>query len=93
MEVRAACRLDGGAAGLASEQQGDAPHIILFPEIAFNKEKFLKKVQSRVRKFGYCAIVVSEAPITETDSFWPTRAARMRLVTFSSAEWHLSLPT
>ena len=49
-----------GAAGLASEQQGDAPHIILFPEIAFNKEKFLKKVQSCVRKFGYCAIVVSE---------------------------------
>ena len=55
-----ACRLDCGAAGLASEQQGDAPHIILFPEIAFNKEKFLKKVQSCVRKFGYCAIVVSE---------------------------------
>ena len=49
-----------GAAGLASEQQGDAPHIILFPEIAFNKEKFLKKVQTCVRKFGYCAIVVSE---------------------------------
>jgi len=49
-----------GAAGLASEQQGDAPHIILFPEIAFNKEKFLKKVQTCVRKFGYCAIVASE---------------------------------
>ena len=49
-----------GAAGLASEQQGDAPHIILFPEIAFNKEKFLKKVQTCVSRFGYCAIVVSE---------------------------------
>jgi len=49
-----------GAAGLASEQEGDAPHIILFPEIAFNKEKFLRKVQSCVRKHGYCAIVVSE---------------------------------
>lgn len=49
-----------GAAGLATEQEGDAPHIILFPEIAFNKEKFLKKVQSCVRKYGYCAIVVSE---------------------------------
>ena len=31
-----------GAAGLASEQQGDAQHIILFPEIAFNTEKFLE---------------------------------------------------
>lgn len=49
-----------GAAGLATEQEGDAPHIILFPEIAFNKEKFLKKVQTCVRKYGYCAIVVSE---------------------------------
>ena len=49
-----------GAAGLACEKDGDAPHIILFPEIAFNKEKFLKKVRSCVKKHGYCAIVVSE---------------------------------
>ena len=49
-----------GAAGLASEVEGDAPHIILFPEIPFNKQKFLRKVKSCVRKYGYCAIVVSE---------------------------------
>jgi len=49
-----------GAAGLASEQEGDSPHIILFPEIAFNKGKFLRKVKTCVRKFGYCAVVVSE---------------------------------
>ncbi len=49
-----------GAAGLASEEEGDAPHIILFPEIPFNKQKFLRKVKSCVRKYGYCAIVVSE---------------------------------
>jgi 6-phosphofructokinase len=49
-----------GAAGLAAEQEGDSPHIILFPEIAFNREKFLRKVKSCVRKYGYCAIVVSE---------------------------------
>ncbi len=49
-----------GAAGLASEQDGDAPHIILFPEIAFNKATFLKKVQSCVKKYGYCVVVVSE---------------------------------
>ena len=30
-----------GAAGLASDKEGDAPHIILFPEIAFNKKKYL----------------------------------------------------
>ena len=48
------------AGGLAAEKEGDAPHIILFPEIVFNPEKFLKKVDSCVKKYGYCAIVVSE---------------------------------
>jgi 6-phosphofructokinase len=58
-----------GAAGLASEQEGDAPHIILFPEIAFNREKFLKKVKSCVKKFGYCAVVVSEGVQNADGSF------------------------
>jgi 6-phosphofructokinase 1 len=49
-----------GAAGLAGEDIGEAPHIILFPEIPFERNRFLKKVQSCVKKFGYCAIVVSE---------------------------------
>jgi 6-phosphofructokinase 1 len=48
------------AAGLAAEQEGDAPHIILFPEIAFNREKFLAKVQRTVKRRGYCVIVASE---------------------------------
>lgn len=48
------------AGGLAAQNEGDAPHIILFPEIAFNKEKFLKKVQQSVKKHGYCTIVASE---------------------------------
>jgi 6-phosphofructokinase 1 len=49
-----------GAAGLAAEQEGDAPHIIVFPEIPFEKEPFLKKVAESVKNYGYCAIVVSE---------------------------------
>lgn len=32
------------AAGLAAEEPGDPPHLILFPEIAFDREKFLAKV-------------------------------------------------
>lgn len=48
------------AAGLAREAEGDAPHIILFPEITFDAEKFLKEVARCVKKYGYCAIVVSE---------------------------------
>jgi 6-phosphofructokinase len=48
------------AGGLAGERAGDAPHVILFPEIAFDRAKFLAKVKSSVEKFGYCVVVVSE---------------------------------
>jgi len=58
-----------GAAGLAAELEEDAPHIILFPEIAFNREKFLNKVKRCVKKFGYCAIVVSEGAQNKDGTF------------------------
>jgi ATP-dependent phosphofructokinase / diphosphate-dependent phosphofructokinase len=48
------------AGGLAGEKAGDAPHIILFPEIAFDRARFLDKVKQSVERFGYCVIVVSE---------------------------------
>ncbi|MDA8361107.1 MAG: 6-phosphofructokinase [Gammaproteobacteria bacterium] len=48
------------AAGLAAEKAGDAPHVILFPERAFDEEAFLAKVNKTVKSQGYCAIVVSE---------------------------------
>jgi 6-phosphofructokinase 1 len=49
-----------GAGGLAQEAPGEAPHIILFPEIKFDRARFLAKVRGTVRKHGYCVIVVSE---------------------------------
>ena len=48
------------AAGLAGEKAGDAPHIILFPEIPFDRDAFLKRVSECVRKYDYCVVVVSE---------------------------------
>lgn len=57
------------AAGLAAEQEGDAPHIILFPEIAFNREKFLAKVKRCVKSHGYCVIVASEGAQYKDGSF------------------------
>ena len=48
------------AGGLAAEKTGDAPHIILFPEIKFDEEKFCARVRECVEKYGYCAVVVSE---------------------------------
>jgi 6-phosphofructokinase len=48
------------AGGLAAEQDGDGPQVILFPEIVFDEEKFLAKVDATVRKIGWCTIVASE---------------------------------
>lgn len=48
------------AGGVAAEQEGDAPHIILFPEIPFEQEQFLQKVDASVKDYGYCVIVASE---------------------------------
>ena len=48
------------AGGLAGKEPGDAPHIILFPEIPFRKREFLKRVRQCVTDYGYCVIVVSE---------------------------------
>jgi 6-phosphofructokinase 1 len=48
------------AGGLAGGKGADAPHIILFPEIAFDKTKFLARVRVCVERYGYCVIVVSE---------------------------------
>jgi len=65
-----------GAAGLATEQEGDAPHIILFPEIPFNRDKFLRKVNSCVKKYGYCAVVVSEGAQNKDGSFLADAGSR-----------------
>ena len=48
------------AGGLAAEHAEDAPQIILFPEIAFDEERFLARVKDSVERNGYCAVVVSE---------------------------------
>ena len=48
------------ACGLAAEKEGDAPHILLFPEVKFDQAKFLAKVDKTVKQRGYCVIGVSE---------------------------------
>lgn len=58
-----------GAAGLAAEQEGDAPHIIVFPEIPFDRAAFLARVKACVERYGYCAIVVSEGAHYEDGTF------------------------
>lgn len=48
------------AAGLASESAEHPPHIILFPELAFEPDAFLDKVDRCVADYGYCVVVASE---------------------------------
>ena len=48
------------AGGLAGDKPEDAPHIILFPEVPFNKDNFLKRVDQCVKRYDYCVVVVSE---------------------------------
>ncbi|WP_133135629.1 6-phosphofructokinase [Legionella rowbothamii] len=48
------------AAGLASKNPSEPPHVILLPEVVFEPTKFLKKVDDCVKEHGYCVVVVSE---------------------------------
>jgi ATP-dependent phosphofructokinase / diphosphate-dependent phosphofructokinase len=57
------------AGGLAAQQAGDPPHIILFPEIPFHAENFLMRVEQCVKQYGYCSIVVSEGVRNQDGSF------------------------
>jgi 6-phosphofructokinase 1 len=48
------------AGGLAGQGRTQAPHIILFPEIPFEEQKFLQRVKQCVADYDYCVVVVSE---------------------------------
>ena len=48
------------AGGLAGEGANEPPHLILFPEVPFYESSFLRKVESTVKRIGYCVIVASE---------------------------------
>ncbi len=64
------------AGGLASGKDCEIPVVILFPEIQFDKAKFLAKVDSYVKKFGYCSVVVSEGVKGEDGKFLSDQGVR-----------------
>lgn len=55
------------AGGMAAEVEGDAPHILLFPEIEFDQDRFLAKVDDTIKRHGFCTIVTSEGVEIGTD--------------------------
>ena len=48
------------ACGLAADKPGEAPHLLLLPEVKFDEAAFLARVKQTVTQCGYCAIAVSE---------------------------------
>ena len=48
------------AVGMADDRDTPIPLLLLFPEIAFDQQKFLAAVDANVKRFGYCCIGVSE---------------------------------
>ena len=57
------------ACALAAEQEGDAPHVLLMPEVAFNEDRFLAKVTDAFKRYGHCVIAVSEGVKTPDGQF------------------------
>ncbi len=57
------------AGGLAGNAPEDAPHIILFPEVPFDKRAFLRRVKQCVQNYEYCVIVVSEGAAYKDGKF------------------------
>ena len=57
------------SSALARKVKGDAPHIILLPEVEFDQKEFLSSVKKIVNKNGYCVIVVSEGVKNKKDHF------------------------
>lgn len=48
------------ACGLAGSGEGEPPHLLLFPEVAFDEADFLKTVSACIDRHGYCVIGASE---------------------------------
>lgn len=57
------------AGGLARVGRNDPPHLILFPEVPFDRDDFLNKVDETVRRVGYCVVVASEGAQYANGSF------------------------
>jgi 6-phosphofructokinase 1 len=48
------------AGALASDENNDLPIAIVFPEIAFDRTRFIAKVKALVDSYDYCTVIVSE---------------------------------
>ena len=64
------------ACALAADRQGEAPHILLLPEVAFHEARFLARVEQAVSRYGHCVIAVSEGVKGPDGEFLAASGAR-----------------
>ena len=64
------------AGGLASDPETEIPIVILFPEIPFDREKFIQRVKHCVQINGYVSIVVSEGARYDDGQFLSDQGTR-----------------
>jgi 6-phosphofructokinase 1 len=57
------------AVGLAADEANDLPLLLLFPEVKFDPERFIARVDALVKSHGYCCIGVSEGLRNADGSF------------------------
>lgn len=60
------------AAALSGIDQSQGPQLILLPEVPFVRDRFLERVDEKIRRDGYCSIVASEALKDESGNFIST---------------------
>lgn len=54
---------------LAREQEGQAPDLILMPEVPFDREKFIDRVKRNLDQKGHCVVIVSEGVKTPDGAY------------------------
>ncbi|WP_040243753.1 6-phosphofructokinase [Chromohalobacter japonicus] len=57
------------AGALAGNGEGEPPHLVIFPELPFQRAQVMQRVDEAVQKYGYCVIVVSEGARYEDGTF------------------------
>jgi len=61
------------AGAMASDEKTEIPIIVLFPEIRFNRKKFMSLVKRKVDQYGYVSVVVSEGVRDRSGKFLSDR--------------------
>ncbi|TDO16582.1 MULTISPECIES: 6-phosphofructokinase [Halomonas] len=57
------------AGALAGQGEDEPPHLVIFPEVHFDRARVMARVEESVKTYGYCVIVISEGARYEDGTF------------------------